>query len=246
MIEGLINHETEMKIETSFTDSRGQSEIAFAFCHFLGIDLMPRFNRIKYKKLFVPDKDITKYPNLKSVIDKPINWKLIESQYDEMVKHVVAIVNGNGSTESILRRFSSYNDSHPTYKAFKELGRAKKTIFLCNYFMSEELRREIFEALNIVENWNSINSFISYGDKFDFNSNDPVIQEMTILSLHLLQNALIFVNTMLLDSVIITQDFFDKMTDKDFRSLTPLFTSNINPYGTFNLDLNKKSILEAA
>ncbi len=246
MIEGLIKHETEMKIEVSHTDSRGQSEVAFAFCHFLGIDLMPRFSKIKYKKLYIPYKNKEIHPNLKSVIERPVNWKLIESQYDEMVKHVIAIVNGSGSTESILRRFSSYNNTHPTYKAFRELGRAKKTIFLCNYLTDPILRREIHKALNIVESWNAVNSFISYGDRYEFNSNSPMIQEMTVLSLHLLQNALIFVNTILLDKIITTEGYLNKMSDRDFSSLTPLFTSNINPYGTFTLDFNKKSILEAA
>ncbi len=246
MIEGLIKHETEMKIESGYTDSRGQSEIAFAFCHFLGIELMPRFRRIKYKKLYTPAKDKSKYPNLSTVIDRTINWDLIASQYDEMVKHVVAIVEGNGSTESILRRFSSYNDSNPTYRAFKELGKAKMTIFLCKYFTNPLVRSEIQGGLNVVENWNSVNTLISYGDRYELSSNNPMIQEMTVLSLHLLQNALILVNTMLLDKVIIGYNFFERMSEKDFRSLTPLYTSNINPYGTFSLDLNKKSILEAA
>jgi len=38
-----------------------------------------------------------------------------------------------------------------------------KTMFLCQYLHKEELRREIQEGLNVVENWNSANSFIFYG-----------------------------------------------------------------------------------
>ena len=37
MIEGLVHHATEMELESNFVDSAGQSEIAFAFCHLLGI-----------------------------------------------------------------------------------------------------------------------------------------------------------------------------------------------------------------
>jgi hypothetical protein len=49
MIEGLIRHDTEMRVEKNFVDSHGQSEVAFAFCHLLGgIRLMPRLKRIKY------------------------------------------------------------------------------------------------------------------------------------------------------------------------------------------------------
>ena len=43
---------------------------------------------------------------------------------------------------------------HPTYKAFAELGKAIKTIFLCRYLHDEALRREINEGLNVVEQWN--------------------------------------------------------------------------------------------
>jgi hypothetical protein len=35
---------------------------------------------------------------------------------------------------------------HPTYKAFAELGKAVKTVFLCRYLHDEGLRREIHEA----------------------------------------------------------------------------------------------------
>jgi len=37
-----------------------------------------------------------------------------------------------------------------------------------------------------------------------------------------------------------------KMKLPDKRAITPLFTSNINPYGYFMLDLFKPSFLEAA
>jgi len=32
MIEGLVRHDTEMRVEKNFVDSHGQSEVAFAFC----------------------------------------------------------------------------------------------------------------------------------------------------------------------------------------------------------------------
>jgi TnpA family transposase len=48
MIEGLIRHDTEMRVEKNFVDSHGQSEVAFAFCRVLGgVRLMPRLKRIK-------------------------------------------------------------------------------------------------------------------------------------------------------------------------------------------------------
>ena len=105
-------------------------------------------------------------------------------------------------------------------------------------------RQEIHEGLNIVENWNSSNTFICYGRKSELQTNDPEMQELTILCLHLLQNALILVNTIITERVLYEDGFLSRMEPKDFNALTPLFTVNINPYGYFFLDFNKPSILE--
>ena len=48
MIEGLLRHDTERRVEKNCVDSHGQSEVGFAFCHLLGtVRLMPRLKRIK-------------------------------------------------------------------------------------------------------------------------------------------------------------------------------------------------------
>src|SRR5574344_2199597 len=63
---------------------------------------------------------------------------------------------------AILRHFTKKNVQHPTYKAFAELGKAIKTIFLCRYLHDEALRREINEGLNVVEQWNGATDFVFF------------------------------------------------------------------------------------
>jgi TnpA family transposase len=247
MIKGLIHHDTEMRIESNFVDSHGQSEVAFPFCRFLSVDLLPRFKRIKYERLYLPDRDMKgAFPNLMSVLERPIRWNRVYEQYDEMVRHVVAAVGKTGPIESILKRFNRYNRSHPTYKAFIEAGKALETIHICRYLTQPSFRVEIHEGLNIVENWNSSNTFICYGRKSKIQTNDPEMQELTVLCLHLLQNALILVNTIMVERILFDNDICNRMHHEDYHALTPLFTVNINPYGYFSLDFDKPSILEAA
>lgn len=78
---------------------------------------------------------------------------------------------------SILRRFTRNNLQHPTYQALSELGKACRTIFLCRYLRSPELRREIHEGLNVVENWNSANDFMLFGKGSEIASNRRDEQE---------------------------------------------------------------------
>jgi TnpA family transposase len=86
-------------------------------------------------------------------------------------RYTTALRLGTAETEAILRRFTRNNIQHPTYKAFAELGKAIKTIFLCRYLHSEELRREINEGLNVIEQWNGANDFIFFAKRGEFVSN---------------------------------------------------------------------------
>ena len=247
MIEGVLRHCTDMEIERQYVDSHGQSEVAFAFSHLLGFDLLPRLKAIGKQKLYRPGNDMAgDYPNLEPVLTRPINWDLIVQQYDEMIKYAAAMKKGAADPESILRRFTRNNVQHPTYRALAELGKTVKTLFLCRYIGSEELRQEINEGLNVVENWNSANSFIFYGKGGEVATNRLEDQELSVLSLHLLQICMVYVNTLMIQQVLDEPDWLGRMKKEDFRALTPLIYAHINPYGIFELDLDERLPLKVA
>ncbi|ACD97397.1 Tn3 family transposase [Trichlorobacter lovleyi] len=245
MIEGVLRHCTDMTIDRQYVDSHGQSEVAFAFCHLLGFDLLPRLKAIATQKLYRPDGDATEaFPNLERIMTRPINWELISQQYDEMVKYATALKQGTANPEAILRRFTRNNIQHPTYRALSELGKAVKTIFLCRYLGSEALRQEINEGLNVVENWNSANSFIFYGKGGEVATNRLEDQELSVLALHLLQICLVYVNTLMIQQVLTEPAWHSRMKQEDYRALSPLIYNHINPYGIFELDMDLRLPIE--
>ena len=245
MIEGVLHHCTDMEIDRQYVDSHGQSEVAFAFCHLLGFQLLPRLKAIHKQRFYRPDaRQPNAYPNLQPVLRRAINWDFMAQEYDNMVKYATALRLGTAETEAILRRFTRNNLQHPTYKALVELGKARRTIFLCRYLRLPELRREIQEGLNVVENWNSANDFILIGKGNEIAANRREDQEVTMLALHLLQNAMVYINTLMIQRVLSEKVWMGRMTAEDFRALMPLIYGHISPYGTFLLDMASRLDIE--
>jgi len=247
MIEGVLRHCTEMTVEKNYVDSHGQSEVAFAFTRLLGFQLMPRLKGLHAQKLYRPFSGQKEaYPHLQPVLTRPINWDLIRRQYDELVKFATALRLGTAETEAILRRFTRTSVQHPTYAALAELGKVVKTIFLCSYLRDAAVRREVHEGLQVIENWNSANGFIYYGKGGEIATNRLDEQEVSVLCMALLQNALVLINTLMIQRVLAESAWMERMTPEDLRGLTPLIYAHVNPYGVFRLDMAARLPLDDA
>lgn len=240
MVEGAIRHGTTMTVEGNYVDSHGQSEIGFGITRLLGFDLLPRIKQINKVRLYRPTAGAPEaYPLLTPALTRPIRWDLIAQSYDQMIKYATAIRQGTASTEAILRRFTR-NASHPTYQAMLEVGRAQRTIFVARYLRDRQLQREITEGLNVVEAFNGANAVIYYGKGAEIASNRDDEQEMSVACLRILQAALVYVNTLLLQDVLAEPEWADLLTDHDRRGLTPLFWQHILPYGEVKLDMTTR------
>ncbi|MHC0449744.1 MAG: Tn3 family transposase [Candidatus Lariskella arthropodorum] len=239
MLQGIMDQETNMDIESQYVDSHGKSELGFALSYLEKFDLLPRYKSIGEQKLYLPEDNFYIH-NISEITARSINWQFIIEQYDEMVKYAVALKIGTAPAETIIRRFARSNYQHPTFQAFIELGKAVKTIFLCRYLKSVELRQQINAGLNVVENWNSANDFVYYGKGGEITSNNRDDQEISMLCLHLLQTCIVYINTLLIEELLEDEYWKNQLTQEDYRALSALFYLHINPYGSFELDLTKR------
>jgi TnpA family transposase len=137
-----------------------------------------------------------------------------------MITYATALRLGTAEPESILWRFTRTNMQPPTCQALIELDKAIKTMFLARYLHEESLRREVNDGLKVVENWNSANGFIFYGKSGEIATNRLDDQELSVLSLDLLQSCLVYINTLMLQDILAEPEWIGRMTVEDFRALS--------------------------
>ena len=240
MIKGILDHCTDMIVNKAYMDTHGQSMLGFGVGELLSFDLLPRLKNIYRQKLYYPSASQKgEYENLEPILKSAIDWQLIEDNYEEAVKHIVALKTGTMEADVFVKRFSQNNYQHPVCKTIIEIGKVAKTNFLCSCLMSEELRIEIHEAQNVVERLNSIMGFIFYGKLGEISTNVKNDQELSIVCLHLLQASMAYINTIIFQNVLSRPEWKNVLTPEDDRALNLLFHSHINPYGLFPLDLLK-------
>ena len=65
-----------------------------------------------------------------------------------------------------------------------------------------------------------------------------------MLSLHLLQISLVYVNTLMIQQVLAEPEWQNRLTEVDLRALSPLRWRHVNPYGTFTRNMQECLPLE--
>ena len=123
MIKGVLQHCTDMMIDKAYMDTHGQSTIGFGVSELLGFNLLPRLKNIHKQKLYYPSAaNKNDYEKLKDILKGPIDWKLIEENYDEAVKHIVALKLNMLDPDVFIKRFSNDNYQHPVYRPGSNRG----------------------------------------------------------------------------------------------------------------------------
>src|SRR3546814_3601390 len=108
---------------------------------------MPRIRNIKDLVFSRPEPGRT-YENIQALFGDSIDWKLIETHLHDMLRVAISIKVGTITASTILRRLGPYSRKNKLYWAFRELGKAVRTLFLLRYIDDVEVRNTIHAATN--------------------------------------------------------------------------------------------------
>ncbi len=93
VLDGLLYHESDLRIEEHYTDTAGFTDHVFALMHLLGFRFAPRIRDLGDTKLYIPKGDAA-YDALKPMIGGTLNIKHVRAHWDEILRLATSIKQG--------------------------------------------------------------------------------------------------------------------------------------------------------
>jgi TnpA family transposase len=204
VIDGIMCND-EIKSDVHSTDTHGYSDLVFSITHLLGISFAPRLAKIKKRTLYSFEKrNLYQKKGYKILPDQTINLRLIEDNWDDILRLVATIKLKENTASQILKRLSSYAKDNPLYKGLKEFGKLIKTMFLLAYMDNLELRQAIQKQLNKIELANKFSDAVFFDNNQEFKQGSREEQEISMSCKILLQNAIVLWNYLCLSQLLAT------------------------------------------
>ena len=216
-----MKNRSALQPDTLHADTQGQSEPVFGLCRLLGIKLMPRMRGFSDVVFYRPDKSI-RYQHVEVLFGGEIDWELIATHAKDLFQVVLSIQAGVVMPSMLLRKLGTYNRRSRLYRAFRELGRVERTLFLLRFISNAEVRRTIRAETTKIEAYNDFLDWVCFGGPI-IKSGDPVGQEKQ------LKYASLVANTIMLSNVADLTGVLSSMAS-DGHSVTPGLVARLSPY----------------
>ena len=237
ILDALLKNRSEIQPDTLHADTQGQSEPVFGLCRLLGIKLMPRMRGLSDAVFYRPTKAI-RYRHIDALFGDEIDWDLIATHARDMFQVALSIEAGRVMPSMLLRKLSTYSRRNLLYRAFRELGRVERTLFLLRFVSSADVRRTIRAETTKIESFNDFLDWISFGGPI-VKSGDPVEQEKQLKYISLVANAVMPSNVSDLTGVLRSMaDEKHIVTPELVACLSPYTREHIRRFGQYVLDMN--------
>ena len=237
ILDALLKNRSEIQPDTLHADTQGQSEPVFWLSRLLGIKLMPSMRGLSDAVFYRPSKTI-RYRHIDALFGGEVDWNLIATHARDMFQVALSVQAGCVMPSMLLRKLGTYSRRNLLCRAFRELGRVERTLFLLRFVSSAEVRRTIRAETTKIEAFNDFLDWICFGGPV-VKSGDPVEQEKH------LKYASLIANTIMLSNVADMTGVLASMAE-DGHPITPGLVACLSPYtrehirrfGQYILDMN--------
>jgi TnpA family transposase len=239
VLDGLLYHESDLRIEEHYTDTAGFTDHVFALMHLLGFRFAPRIRDLKDTKLYVP-KNEQDYSALQAMNGGTLNFKQIRDHWDEILRLATSIKQGTVTASLMMRKLGSYPRQNGLSIALRELGRIERTLFILDWLQNVELRRRVHAGLNKGEARNALARAVFFNRLGEIRDRSFDQQSYRASGLNLVTAAIVLWNTVYIERAIEAQREAGKSIDDELlQYLSPLGWEHINLTGDYVWRQNK-------
>ena len=241
ILDALLKNKSVYQPDTLHADTHGQSEPVFALAHLLGIKLFPRMRNWSDVIFYRPAGEI-KYKHIDSLFTKTADWNLIETHWQDMMQVVLSIQAGKVLPSMLLRKLNSNSRRNKLYRAFRELGRVIRTLFLLRYISESDLRHTIRAETTKIESFNDFLDWITFGGQ-TLKSGDPIEQAKQIKYTNLVANSIMLHNVSDLTNVLTDMAASKGMviTKELVAGLSPYIRDHLRRFGRYEVEMDEKA-----
>ena len=233
VLDGLLYHESDLRIEEHYTDTAGFTDHVFALMHLLGFRFAPRIRDLGDTKLYIFKRD-TGYDALKPMIGGMLNIKHIRAHWDEILRLATSIKQGTVTASLMLRKLGSYPRQNGLAVALRELGRIERTLFILDWLQSVELRRRVHAGLNKGEARNALARAVFFYRLGEIRDRSFEQQRYRASGLNLVTAAIVLWNTVYLERATnALRGQGQSVDDVLLQNLSPLGWEHVNLTGDY-------------
>jgi TnpA family transposase len=233
VLDGLLYHESDLRIEEHYTDTAGFTDHVFGLMHLFGFRFAPRIRDLADKRLFVPGK-LTDYPALSELLGGTVSQNKIRSHWDDILRFVSSIRQGTVTASLMIRKLSSYPRQNGLAVALREVGRIERSLFMLEWFQSLDLRRRVQVGLNKGEARNALSRAVFFNRLGEIRDRNFEQHCHRASGLNLVTAAIILWNTVYLQRAIQSlQDSGQSIPPHLFQYLSPLGWEHISLTGDY-------------
>ncbi len=234
VLDGLLYHESDLRIEEHYTDTAGFTDHVFALMPPLGFRFAPRIRDLADKRLYIRG-NAKQYPTLAGLIGGNVNVKQIRAHWDEILRLAASIKQGTVTASLMLRKLGSYPRQNGLAVALRELGRIERTRFMLDWMQHVELRRRVQIGLNKGEARNALARAVFLNRLGELRDRSFENQRYRASGLNLVVAAIILWNTVYLERAVqALRDSGKNVDEKLLPHMSPLGWEHVNLTGDYN------------
>ena len=239
VLDGLLYHESDLRIHEHYTDTGGFTDHVFALCHLLGFRFAPRIRDLADTRIYVPDK-ADRESALGPLIGGVLNQTLIEQQFDEVLRLVTSIKHGTVTASLIMRKLAAYPRQNSLALALREIGRIERTLFTLEWLQDPALRRRVNDGLNKGEARNALARAVFFYRLGEIRDRPYENQRYRASGLNLIVAAITLWNTVYIERAVDSIRIEHEIDDSLLQHLSPLGWEHVHLTGDYVWHANRR------